>query len=616
MLNLSFTTLAMHTPRLSAVAALIVSAYPIHAFATNFNFTDAAGSTFTNGYVLSGTLTTNSSNNVTNANLSVSTNGGAPITFTSLPTQSGTYSGNLCGTATTFQEYRFGNGAANTLYLDVLSSQLNAPLAGDVAGVHTSLLLSSGSVALNAACSAQSSNIRQIATASPYANMTQNAAAVVQANSSVFNASALTNNSVPRLVNTITSNQTLFNNSIGAFLWSRFTPAGIAARKEAAAINKVNRQAAAIRASAEARAKAWVASLSDLPAGQKAKFLSDATARMIEMDTQRAAEKAGLSKAKANAIARQAATNYRSGKGSGDDEILAALNLTKDENQDDILVENDGTRGLWMQPFASFARQNQLNNISPYTANTTGLAAGYDQQISDDWMVGGYVTYANSYTSSTISYAGNSMVTNMYQVGAYGQYNVTEDTNVQVTAGIGVNENSGSRITPDNSTASARYNSFPINLGLSLNHSMELSESTSFSPTLSANWMSINNNQISETGAGVWNLKTQSNNTNQLVFNLGGAMDHALDEAWSVNGRLGAGYAAINPSMTLVSAYAGAPTSTFTSTGNPLAPWMANGGVGVKYATEKGHEFFVNYDAQVREGFLNQTASAKFKYAF
>lgn len=616
MRNLFLAMLTMNYPRLSAVAALVVSAYPITVFATNFNFTDTAGSTFTNGYVLSGTLTTNSFNTVTNANLSVSTNGGAPITFTSLPSQSGTYSGTICGTATTFQEYRFGNGTANTLYLDVLSSQLNAPLAGDVAGIHTSLLLSSGSVALNAACSAQSSNIRQIATASPYANMTQNAAAVVQANSSVFNAPALTNNSVPRLVNTITSNQTLFNNSIGAFLWSRFTPAGIAARKEAVAINKVNQQAAAIRASAEARAKAWAASLSELPAEQRAKFISDATAAMIKMDTQKAAEKAGLSNAKANAIARQAAANYRSGKGSGDDETLAGLNFTEDGNQDDILVENDDKRGLWIQPFASFARQNQLYNISPYTSNTAGFAAGYDQPLGAGWMAGGYVTYANSYTSSTISYAGNSMVTNMYQVGAYGQYSLTEDTNVQMTAGIGVNENSGSRITPDNSTASTRYNSFPINLGLSLNHSMELSPSTLFSPSLSANWMSINNNQINETGAGVWNLKTQSNSTNQLVFNLGGALDHDLDEAWSVNGRLGAGYAAINPSMMLVSAYAGAPNSAFTSTGNPLAPWMANGGVGVKYATEKGHSFFVNYDAQVREGFLNQTASAKFKYAF
>lgn len=616
----------MKNPRLRILSGIIALAFPTvtSAQVVNYNFSGGQGATFADGSQLNGTMTINYSGTgtaaVTAANLSLTGTRTGTFTLSDVGSASNFYNTNPCGTNMRIYETALLAGGTS-LYLDTISG--SGSLIPGTTGVHSSLGYGGNSYSLTNTCSnfLAGNGLATAAANSQYANMTKNAAAVVQANSSNFNIATTTTTAIPRLVNTITSNLTLFTNSIASILKNRFDPKTIAARKaaekEAAAIRSVENQAAAIRAAAEAQAKADLADEIaraakhgyTIPPEQLAANLAHYTRSYIYVATKKALIKAGVSNTKSAEIANNAALKSQAGKGSGDEDGLI-------EEMDFAEDDSSGNKGLWAQPFASFARQNQLNNISPYTANTSGIAAGYDHQISEDWKAGGYVTYANNYTSSTISYAGNSMVTNMYQIGAYGQYTLTDETNVQFTAGIGVNQNSGSRITADNSTASARYNSFPINLGLSLNHSMEVTEKTSFSPTLSANWMSINNNQINETGAGNWNLKTQSNNTNQLVFNLGGTLDHALDEAWSVNATLNGGYAAINPAMTLISAFAGAPSSTFTSTGNALAPWMGNGGIGVKYATEAGHEFFVNYDAQVREGFLNQTASAKYKYAF
>lgn len=586
------------------------------AQSVNYTFNGGPTATFTDGSQLSGTVTINyagtGSSAVTAANLTLSSPNGSSFALSNVGGGSGFYNAVTCGTSQRVYETALIAGSTR-MYLDTVAG--SSELIPGSTGTYSSLNYGGATYKLMSQCGSGGGGLASLAAASQYSNMTKNAAVVAEAKPSVFNTSALTGSAIPRLVNTITSNLTLFTNSIGSIIQKRMAERA-AQKAQAAAVKAVEQQAASIRKAAEAKAKLALEAYRQKlkSSGQEAmspemeaSYLKNRTAGEIGIATQLAARAAGLSPKQAFEMRQAASKNYRNGKSSGDQDDLIA---------EDDFSEDAGNRDVWVQPFASFARQNQLNNISPYTANTAGIAVGYDKKIDDDWKLGGYFTYANNTTTSTITDASNSMVTNMYQLGAYGQYNIAEESNVQFTAGLGVNQNSGSRITPDNSTATARYNSFPVNLGLSLNHSIELAESTSFSPTLSANWMSITNNQINEAGAGVWNLRTQANNTNQLVFNLLGKLTHEFNDEWSVNATLGGGYAAVNPSMTLVSAYAGSPTSTFISTGNSSAPWMANGGLGVKYATEEGHEFLLNYDALVRERFVNQTASLKFKYVF
>ncbi|WP_291924357.1 autotransporter outer membrane beta-barrel domain-containing protein [Limnohabitans sp.] len=594
--------------RISIAVATVISAAAANA-QTNYNFTNTTANTFTNGYVLSGTLSTNASNAVTAANLSISTAGGAPITFTSLPTQSGTYTRTLCGTATTFQEYRFGTGVANTLYLDVMSSQLDAALAGQLNGVHTSLLLSSGSYALRQTCD----SIEAAARSSRHPKMTLNAASVVNANPRSFNVTSAPAKAVPRLVNTISSNLTQFHN--------RFGLGAIQKRLEQAKAEKAAKKAAEKAAKAEiaasyAKAQRYANELiNKLKLEMPQRGFPDwaPSPELVQRLIANSMTRDWLSKNPQarndpNALQKkhQEFRNYKPGKSSGDEDLPQEM-LAE--------VEESGIE-FWAQPFSSSGEQREMDNISPFKTHAYGITIGGDRKIDDRWTVGGGLMLGNSKVNSTLADAPNSTSTNMYQVMAYGQYALDDRTNLQISGSLGLNKNRNSRMTPDESTASSKYDSRVVGLGVSVSRNYELGEATTFTPSTGIDFSWQENAQINETGAGNWNVTTHKHATKQGLWNFGGQINHEVNDEWSVSVKAGASYIFHNPELTVVSAFAALPTTTFTSTGSATSPWMKTVGLGAKYTSQKGTEVNFGYDALIRDKFLNHSAHVKVKVPF
>ena len=593
----------MHTKlkNISLAIASLVSATGIQA-QTNYNFTNTTANTFTNGYVLSGTLSTNGSNDVTAANLSVS-NGGTTITFTGVPSQSGTYTRTLCGTSTTFQEYRFGYGSANTLYLDVMSSQTDAALAGQLSGVHTSLLLSSGSYALNQACG----GIEEAARTSRHPKMTLNAASVVSANSSLFTVTGSSNAAVLRLLNTISSNLLQFNNSFGLGAIQKRLEQAKAAKAAKAAAKAANAEKAASYARAKKRVDDFIAQQKKfnpdyvMPARVAEGYIADSMFFDWLKKNPQAKNDSG-----AREKMRKEFLSYRPGKNSGDDDIPQELLAEVEESS----IE------FWAQPFSSSGEQREMDNISPFKTHAYGITVGGDQKIDDRWTVGGGLMIGSSNVSSTLSDAPNSTNTNMYQLLAYGQYAVDDTTSLQLSGSLGLNQNTNTRMTPDASTASSKYNSHVAGLGFSVNRSYELDDATTFTPSAGMNFSWQQNAQIVETGAGNWNVTTNKHSVQQGMLNLGGQLNHEVNDEWSVNVKAGVSYIFHNPSLTIVSSYAGLPSTTFTSTGSSTSPWMQTVGLGAKYTSPLGTEVNFGYDAMTREKFLNHSAYVKVKVPF
>lgn len=590
----------MHTKlkKISLAIASLASAAGIQA-QTNYNFTNTTANTFTNGYVLSGTLSTNSSNAVTAANLSVS-NGGTPITFTGMPSESGTYTRTLCGTSTTFQEYRFGTGSANTLYLDVMSSQTDAALAGQLSGVHTSLLLSSGSYALNQACG----GIEEAARTSRHPKMTLNAASLVNANSGIFTISGSSNTAVPRLLNTISSNLLQFNNRFGLGAIQKRLEQAKAAK---AAAKAAKAEKAASYAKAKKRIDDFIARQKKdnpdyvMPAGVAEGYIASLMTIDWLIKNPQARNDPG-----AREKMRKEFLSYKPGKNSGDDDVPQELLAEVEESS----IE------FWAQPFSSSGEQREMDNISPFKTHAYGIAVGGDQKIDARWTVGSGLMVGSSNVSSTLSDAPNSTNTNMYQLLAYGQYAVDDTTNLQLSGSLGLNQNTNTRMTPDASTASSKYNSHVAGLGLSVNRSYDLDEATTFTPSVGVNYTWQQNAKIVETGAGNWNVTTDKHSVEQGMLNLGGQLNHEVNEEWSVSVKAGVSYMFHNPSLTVVSSYAGLPSTTFTSTGSSTSPWMQTVGLGAKYTSPLGTEVNFGYDALTREKFLNHSAYVKVKIPF
>jgi hypothetical protein len=77
------------------------------------------------------------------------------------------------------------------------------------------------------------------------------------------------------------------------------------------------------------------------------------------------------------------------------------------------------------------------------------------------------------------------------------------------------------------------------------------------------------------------------------------------------------GYDVIHDDSMLVASYAGAPGQTFNNVGQSSSPWLARGGVGVSTRiASNGTELSVNYDAEARSDFTNQTVSLRLKMPF
>jgi len=587
---------------LALASGLTVSG--VHA-QTNYNFTNTVSNTFTNGYVLSGTMTTDSSNAVTAANLSISANGGAPIVFTSLPTQSGTYTATLCGTSTTFQEYRFGSGSANTLYLDVMGSQTDAALSGELSGVHTSLLLSSGSYALNDTCG----SIYRAARTSRQSGMTLNAAQVVNANSGRFSVIGAVTAAVPRLLNTIHSGLTQFNNQFGlSAIQARLSAAKAAKAREKEMLAIFNKQLADMKQ----RLSNHPAYLAMSPERQAQEVetlvkisMAKAAAQIARMYPNASREER-VSRAKKAEAVLQSQLKKQRGKNSGDDDLTAEI----------LAQAEEGTVEFWAQPFSSSGEQREMDNVSPFKTHAYGITFGGDQKIDARWTIGGGGMLGSSTVSSTLTDAPNNTSTTMYQLLAYSQYAMDDNASLQLTGSLGLNQNTNTRMTPDASTAVSKYDSHVVGLGASVSRGYELDEATSFTPSVGINYSRQQNAQINETGAGNWNVTTYRHAIDQGMLNLGGQVNHEVNDEWSVSANIGASYIFHNPSLTVVSSYAGLPSNTFTSTGAAMSPWMKTVGLGVAYTSPEGTQVNFGYGALIREKFLNHSAHVKVKIPF
>jgi hypothetical protein len=78
---------------------------------------------------------------------------------------------------------------------------------------------------------------------------------------------------------------------------------------------------------------------------------------------------------------------------------------------------------------------------------------------------------------------------------------------------------------------------------------------------------------------------------------------------------LGVGYDVLNEKNSLTTSFVGGG-ATFTTKGLDPSPWIARGGLGLAVNATETVEISARYDVESRSDFINQTASAKVRWAF
>ncbi|SCK20624.1 autotransporter outer membrane beta-barrel domain-containing protein [Vogesella sp. LIG4] len=272
---------------------------------------------------------------------------------------------------------------------------------------------------------------------------------------------------------------------------------------------------------------------------------------------------------------------------------------------------------VWVKPFGSWAKQDDQNGVSGFKANTTGLAVGADAKISPQLRLGAAFAYAKSDVDSNSSAAAQSNKVDVFQLVGYGSYALPQNLNLDFQADVGQNRNHGERTIAFTSTvASSVYDSYTAHAGLGLGRNYQLSEKTSVTPELRADYTWIKDKAYQESGAGLLNLNVDSRSTEQFVLGLDGKLDHKLNDSTTLNAKLGVGYDTLAKRNSITATFAGAPGAAFTTYGLNPDPWIEHVGLGLTHTTQSGAELSINYDAEHRDGYNNQTASLKARWAF
>ena len=272
---------------------------------------------------------------------------------------------------------------------------------------------------------------------------------------------------------------------------------------------------------------------------------------------------------------------------------------------------------LWLQPFGTWARQDKRDGVAGFDVDTHGLVFGGDVALSAQGRVGLAIAYANSRVDGDSQAAPNSAEMDLYQLIGYGSYDLDAATQLSWQLDYGQGRTDGKRqILFMGSTAKSSYTSHIAHAGIALSHDYVISDATTLTPALRADYSWIRDEGYREKGADALNLDVDSRTTDSLILGLDGELVHAFDARLQATAKLGVGYDVLNEQASITSAYAGAPGLGFVTEGLEPSPWLARAGLGLSYRVSDSAELSANYDAEYREDFLSHSASLTARWAF
>lgn len=301
---------------------------------------------------------------------------------------------------------------------------------------------------------------------------------------------------------------------------------------------------------------------------------------------------------------------------------LASMNRTVDARQAELRGLSSGdeakrAQSFWIKPFSSWATQDDRNGVAGFDVTTSGVVLGYDTEATPRLLLGGAFGYANSNVDGNAQTVPQQLDIESYQLLGYGRYEIAPTLDISFQADVGVNDNQGKRhVTFINSTAESSYESYTGHLGLGLNKRFVISPKDQAITSLVTDYTWFKDDAYQEEGAGVLNLSVEDRTTESLVMGVRSEWIHEISSALDLNASLGAGYDLLDEEAAITSAYAAAPSASFTTEGLDLEPWSANAGLGVTYTTLSGIDLSALYQAEHRSDFLNQTASFKVTWDF
>ena len=288
--------------------------------------------------------------------------------------------------------------------------------------------------------------------------------------------------------------------------------------------------------------------------------------------------------------------------------VMARIDNLRGMDSGEFFVSD---RNIWMKPFGNITSQSGLNDIAGYRATGGGLAIGTDYALSDIASMGGVFAYSYNALNGTDT-SPSTLGINAFQLGLYGAYALSSDTDLNYQVDLGLNQNRETRsIGFMNASAMANYNSYTSHAGMGVKKVIAVSPDFNAIPLLRLDYAAINAQSYTESGAGVLNLNVRSQTYQELMVTAGLKGDYQVTEQIKLTANAGVGYNTLNSQNQVIASYTGGG-NTFMTQGFSGSPWLYSAGIGVVGYAKDGMELGARYDVQASPtGFLNQMASVK-----
>ena len=250
-------------------------------------------------------------------------------------------------------------------------------------------------------------------------------------------------------------------------------------------------------------------------------------------------------------------------------------------------------------------------------SQTGGVVIGYDAPVSQTIRGGIGFTYAKSDITGNSSVAPNWADVDTFELVSYASQNIDPTTDLNYQFDIGQNQAKSRRqIGFAGTTASANFNSLSMHGSAGIGRVYALAGNSNVTPSVRLDYTEMHTDGYTETGAGPLNLQVADSTYKEFLLTFDGKLAHQLDHTLKLIANASVGYDFLNKKAQTTSTFTGGGPA-FVTYGLEASPWVYRAGLGLIKDDKKGTEYSLRYDLETRSsGYLNQTASAKVRWAF
>jgi len=274
----------------------------------------------------------------------------------------------------------------------------------------------------------------------------------------------------------------------------------------------------------------------------------------------------------------------------------------------------------WIRPFITSADQDLRDGVAGFTADTSGVAGGWDVELGGKSTAGISLSYAK--TDVNGEDAGNTQTDiTSYQVTLYGDYTISGGY-IEGLVGFASNDVETSRslvLGTLNRTASGAYDSDQFMAGIGAGMPIKVGSASFLTPHVGFNYTHVSSDTYTETGAGGLSLTVAPEDLT-IALGIVGARYHVNmptgDGTLTPEFRGSVMYDVASDNAQSSSTFTGGGP-TFTTTGADVASTAYSVGAGLSYTTADGAmSIGADYDAEVKSDFIGHAGRIELKVHF